>query len=87
MKSLIITLLTLLFLVVSFVTMTASSDSFDSNHSPNCSTDGGQYSWKPDEVWCYDPFGGQFRWVTQCDESGGACNDQYCPCTGHIIEM
>jgi hypothetical protein len=84
MKSLVVALFTLLFLVVSFVTMTASTDGTVSSGS---NTNVSDYSWMPEEVWCYDPFSGNYRIVTQCDQSGGACSDQACPCTGHVIEM
>lgn len=86
MKSLIISVFTLLFFVVCFATATtATASSGNSATAVGNSISTSQHSWKPVDVWCYD-YMGNFRRVTQCDESGGACSDQYCPCHGLVIE-
>ncbi|MFK8164962.1 MAG: hypothetical protein AB8H12_21120 [Lewinella sp.] len=83
MKSIFVTLFTLLIIIICFATVTASS-----GESPDATGHAGtdQHSWKPNHVWCYD-YMGNFRMVTQCDESGGACSDQVCPCGGMVIEL
>ena len=84
MKSLLITLITVLFLVVCFDTMIASSDG---NSVGTTNTGNGQYSWEPETIWCQDLFDVNYRMVTQCDNAGGACSDQYCPCSGRVIDL